>query len=434
MSGLAGRLGLLRPGSGDLAPSKSRDLTLAQRRNVGILLVATGVVTLGLFLDQTPAGLHTTFRLAMSPAGHVPSVVVPSLATEAVTGVLTLLLGVLQLVRRSPRLTYLILSVGLAAFGIAFLTWAGKGQTVNFVGLLATSLIEAVPLALGAFSGVLCERSGVINIAIEGQFLIAAFFAAVVASVTHSLWLGLVAGIISGGLVGLILAVFTITYRTDQIIVGVVIDAFALGLTSFLLQALLVPNQTALNSPKVFQPIPIPLLDRIPVLGPVLFDQSVFVYLTVAILIVIQVGLFATRWGLRVRAVGEHPRAADTVGIDVNRTRYLNVMLGGLVAGVGGASFTIGLTGQFSTDMTAGLGFIALAAMIFGRWRPMGALGAALLFGFSDSLQFTFSVLNVPIPSAFLAMFPYVATIVAVAGLVGSARAPAADGQAYSRE
>lgn len=434
MSSMRSRLRILVPGSGALAPVRSRDLTLAQRRNVGIVLIASAIVSLAILAPGIPGEVHTTFRLAMGTASNVPALVVPSRATTIAMGVAAGLLGLFQLLRRGPRMTYLILAVGLALFGFAFLTWAGKGQTVNFVGLLATSLIEAVPLALGALSGVLCERSGVINIAIEGQFLLSAFFAAVVASVTHDLWLGLLLGAVVGGLVGLVLAVFTITYRADQIIVGIVLDAFALGLTSFLLQALLVPNQQALNTPPIFQPIPIPLLDRIPVLGPVLFAQNIFVYLTIVILVLVHVGLFHTRWGLRVRAVGEHPRAADTVGIDVNRIRYVNVVLGGLVAGIGGASFTIGLTGQFSNNMTAGLGFIALAAMIFGRWRPVGALWAALLFGFADSLQFTFSVLSVPIPSPFLTMFPYIATILAVAGLVGSARAPAADGTAYARE
>jgi simple sugar transport system permease protein len=324
--------------------------------------------------------------------------------------------------------------VGLAVTGVAFLAWSGKGATVDVEGLLMISLIEAVPLTLGALSGLLCERSGVINIAIEGQFLISAFIGAMVASASRSLFMGLLAGAAAGALVGLLLAVFTITYAADQIIVGVVLDAFALGLTSFFLQSLLVPHQSVLNSPDVFGPIPIPLLDRIPVLGPLLFNQNVFVYLTIVILVVVQIALFRTRWGLRVRAVGEHPRAADTVGINVQQVRYRNVILGGIVAGIGGASFTIGSTGQFAPNMTSGLGYIALAAMIFGRWRPLGALGAALLFGFTDALQFALSILNVPIPSSFLTMFPYLATILAVAGLVGKVLPPAADGQPYARE
>ena len=193
-----------------------------------------------------------------------------------------------------------------------------------------------------------------INIAIEGQFLVSAFLGAMIGSASHNLYAGLLSGAAAGALVALVLAVFTITYAADQIIVGVVLDAFALGLTSFFLQSTLVPHQATLNSPAVFGPIPIPLLDRIPVVGPLLFDQNIFVYLTIVILVAVQIALFRTRWGLRVRAVGEHPRAADTVGINVKRVRYRNVILGGIVAGIGGASFTIGSTGQFAPNMTSG--------------------------------------------------------------------------------
>jgi simple sugar transport system permease protein len=411
-----------------------RDPAEIRRRGLGIsLFVLAGIIFI-LFARGTAGDAWTTFLLTAAPAPPVPPIRLLVLPTVLVLGALCAALGLLQLLWRSNRRTYLLLGIGLAVTGVAFLSWAGRGVSVDMEGLLATSLIEAVPLTLGALSGVLCERSGVINIAIEGQFLISAFFGAMIGSLTHNLWAGLLAGAVAGGMIGVVLAVFAITYAADQIIVGVVLDAFALGLTSFFLQSLLVPQQATLNSPAVFSPIPIPLLDRIPIIGPLLFDQNIFVYLTIVILAAVQIGLFQTRWGLRVRAVGEHPRAADTVGINVPRLRYGNVVLGGIVAGIGGASFTIGSTGQFAPNMTAGLGYIALAAMIFGRWRPLGALGAALLFGFCDALQFTLSVLNVPIPSPFLSMFPYLATILAVAGLVGRVVSPAADGQPYSRE
>ncbi|HKI58002.1 MAG TPA: ABC transporter permease [Trueperaceae bacterium] len=411
-----------------------KDLAAMRRRGLAIALWVLAALDLLVFARTTPAGARTIFELNAARAIPVPPIHIPVLASILVLGVLCALLGVAQYLWKANPRTYLLLGAGLALSGIAFLAWAGRGETVDVEGLLMTSLIEAVPLTLGALSGLLCERSGVINIAIEGQFLIAAFVGALVGSATGSLWLGLLCGAVAGGLVGLVLAVFTITYRADQIIVGVVIDAFALGLTTFFLLSLLVPNQLTLNSPAVFGPIPIPLLDRIPIIGPLLFDQNIMVYLTMIILALVQVTLFHTRWGLRVRAVGEHPRAAETVGIKVLRVRYRNVILGGIVAGIGGASFTIGSTGQFAHNMTAGLGYIALAAMIFGRWRPLGALGAALLFGFFDALQFTLSALNAPIPSNFLSMFPYLATILAVAGLVGRVVPPAADGQPYSRE
>ena len=411
-----------------------RDIAAARRRGFGIALFVLAVVILLLFARGTPPEVRTTFQFSAPPAPSLPPLPFPSLPILLGLGITCALLGVLQILWRSNKRIYLLLGVGLGLTGVAFLAWSGKGATVDVEGLLMTSFIEAVPLTLGALSGLLCERSGVINIAIEGQFLISAFLGALIGSASHNLYAGLLAGAAAGALVGLVLAVFTITYAADQIIVGVVLDAFALGLTSFFLQSVLAPHQATLNSPAVFSPISIPLLDRIPIVGPLLFNQNIFIYLTIVILIVVQVALFRTRWGLRVRAVGEHPRAADTVGINVQRVRYRNVILGGIVAGIGGASFTIGSTGQFAPNMTSGLGYIALAAMIFGRWRPLGALGAALLFGFTDALQFALSILNVPIPSSFLTMFPYLATILAVAGLVGKVLPPAADGRPYARE
>ncbi|WP_455383653.1 ABC transporter permease [Salinispira pacifica] len=411
-----------------------RDPAKTRRIGLGAALLVFAALILLVFVLGVPAGVKVTYRLNAQPAFSIPELHLPVLATNLVLGILAAGLGVAQLLWKKNRHPYMFFTFGMIFLAFSFISWAGKGQAVDLEGLLTASLIQAVPLTLGAMSGLLCERSGVINIAIEGQFLVAAFFGAVIGSATGALWLGLVSGAIAGGLIGVVLAIFTITYLADQIIVGVVLDAFALGLTTFFLQGLLVPNQLTLNSPEVFQSVAIPLVSKIPIIGPLLFNQNIFVYLTILILIAVQLGLFHTRWGLRVRAVGENPKAAETVGIDVIRVRYRNVILGGVVAGIGGASFTIGSTGQFASNMTSGLGYIALAAMIFGRWRPLGALGAALLFGFADALQFTLSVLNVPIPSDILSMFPYLATIFAVAGLVGRVVPPAADGQAYVRE
>jgi len=410
-----------------------RDLGAIRRRGFAIALFVLAAVILVLFARGTSGGVLTTFQFSAPPAVSLPPLPFHALPVLLALGIICAALGVLQFFWTSRRI-YLLLGIGLALTGVAFLAWSGRGAKVDVEGLMMISLIEAVPLTLGALSGLLCERAGVINIAIEGQFLVSAFCGALIGSATHNLYAGLIFGALAGGVVGLILAVFTITYAADQIIVGVVLDAFALGLTSFFLTSVLVPNQATLNSPAVFVPIAIPLLSRIPIVGPLLFNQNIFVYLTIVILVVVQVALFRTRWGLRVRAVGEHPRAADTVGINVQQVRYVNVVLGGIVAGIGGASFTIGSTGQFAPNMTSGLGYIALAAMIFGRWRPLGALGAALLFGFTDALQFSLSILNVPIPSSFLTMFPYLATILAVAGLVGRVIPPAADGKPYARE
>ncbi|MDA8321524.1 MAG: ABC transporter permease, partial [Actinomycetota bacterium] len=227
-----------------------------------------------------------------------------------------------------------------------------------------------------------------------------------------------------------LLAVFAITFLVDQIILGVVLDVLALGLTNYLFNRLMAQNPNY-NTGISFSSIKIPVLGDIPIIGPVFFNGPIFLYITYGMIIVIQVALFNSRWGLRVRAVGEHPAAADTVGIKVLWIRYRNVLLGGLVAGIGGAYLTVGSVGSFNPDISSGLGFIALAAMIFGRWTPLGSVAAALLFGFSEQLAYVMSTLNVPLPPTILNMAPYVATIIAVAGLVGKVRAPAADGKPY---
>ena len=327
----------------------------------------------------------------------------------------------------------MIFGLGIILFFWAFLAWAAKGAELNFVDLLAESLGYATPLLYGSMSGIMCERSGVVNIAIEGQFLAGAFLGAMIGSATGNLWVGVLAGVVAGALFGALLAFLALRYGADQIIVGVVIVAFCTGLTNFLTEQVLSTDQN-LNSGATFSPLGIPLLDKIPLIGPVLFDQNVFFYGAAVLLVVIHIGLFKTRWGLRARAVSEHPRAAETVGIHVLSVRYRNVILGGAIAGIGGAWFTLGNVGEFTAGMTAGLGYVALAAMIFGRWRPFGALGAALLFGFAQSLQSFLAVLNVGIPSPFLSMAPYLITIAVVSGLVGRVRPPASDGVPYSRE
>lgn len=291
-----------------------------------------------------------------------------------------------------------------------------------------------MPLIFGSMAGILSERSGVVNIAIEGQLLAGAFLAAVVGSLTGSAWAGLVAAVVAGVLVSWLLAVFSIKYLVNQVIVGVVLNVLVAGLTSFLFSTVLSDNSSTLNSPPRFPQIRIPGLADIPVIGPILFDQTILGYGMYLIVGLLWFGLFRTRWGLRVRAVGEHPKAADTVGIAVNRTRYLSVLLGGAVAGMGGAFFTLVSASSFSKEMTAGQGFIALAAVIFGRWNPIGAFFAALLFGFATNMQYVLAILGTPVPSQFMAMLPYLVTVFAVAGLVGRSRGPAAAGTPYVKE
>jgi len=329
------------------------------------------------------------------------------------------------------------ITLGSLIFGfgsiMAFLSWAAAGKFIPLTGLLQAAVLLAVPLIFGSMAGLLCEKSGVINIAIEGQLLFAAFVSAVVASLSQNLIWGLISAPIAGALVSWILAYFSIRFQVDQVILGFVINVLVLGLTNFFYSVLLVPYESTWNAAGSFSAIPIPVLSKIPIIGPILFNQTIIVYLMYLIVTVIQIALLKSKWGLRTRAVGELPIAADSVGIDVNKLRFRNVLIAGAVAGVGGAVFTIGAVGVFSQSMTAGAGFIALACLIFGKWSPKGALIAALFFGFTNSLQSNLSIAGVPIPSEFMLMIPYIATIIAVSGLIGRVRAPAADGIPYLR-
>jgi ABC-type uncharacterized transport system permease subunit len=364
----------------------------------------------------------------------VPNLSVAAAATCYVCGGISIALaGARAFVPMGKVQRRVVLGLVMFLFVIALLSWADAGQSTSFniVDLLSGTLAGSIPIMLGALTGVICSRSGVINIAIEGQLLLGAFTAAIVASGTHSLWLGLVSGGLAGMLVGALLAAFAIGYRVDQVVLGVVINLLILGLTGFLYDSLLVPYQNTLNSPNTFGAFKIPALGDIPILGPVFFDANIFLYLTYIALAGVQVGLFSTRWGLRTRAIGELPIAAETVGIRVLAMRYRNVIAAGVIAGIGGSYFTLGSVGAFGKDMSSGYGYIALAAMIFGRYSPFGAIGAALLFGFATQLQSILSTLNTPIQSNLLLMAPYIVTIIVLAGLVGKVRGPRAEGIPY---
>jgi general nucleoside transport system permease protein len=369
----------------------------------------------------------------------VPNLALPAAATSYACGAVTLALAVVRLLAslgwmRHGRAARRV-AIGLVLFGfvVALLAWSDGGQTIpfNVVNLLSGTLADSIPIMLGALTGVICSTSGVINIGIEGQLLLGAFCAAIATSVTGSLWLGLACGALAGSLLAALLGVFAIAYTVDQIVLGVVLNTLVLGLTGYLYNAIMVPYGNTLNNPATFNPVKIPLLGDIPIIGPVFFDSTVFLYLTYLILAAVQFGLFRTRWGLRTRAVGEHPTAAETVGIRVLAVRYRNVIVSGLIAGIGGAYFTIGSVGSFGPDMSSGEGYIALAAMIFGRYTPVGAVGAALLFGFTTQLQSILSSINVPIQSNLLLLTPYVVAIAVVAGLVGKVRGPREEGVPY---
>ena len=399
-------------------------------KNVRIL----GVLSLigAVFAFIVPGGvtdirLHAESDLIAIPDFPVPSGTVCWSALAVQLGLLVFAYFNYRGHRKDP--SWMVPVFG-AAFLLSTLVFLYAGKTLTFTALLAGSLALAVPLIFGSLAGVLSERSGVVNIAIEGQLLAGAFTSALVASLTHSVWVGLVVAAIAGALVAAVLAVFAIKYLVDQIIVGVVLNVLVVGLTNFLFSTLM-NDLATFNSPPRFATFSIPLLSQIPILGPVLFSQTPIVYLMYVAVAVVWTALFKTRWGLRVRAVGEYPKAADTVGIKVFRTRYVSVIIGGALAGLGGAFFTLGQVGAFGKEMTNGAGYIALAALIFGRWNPIYAAVAALLFGFSENLQFGLAIIGSSVPSEFLLMLPYVLTVVAVAGLVGRVVAPAADGKPY---
>jgi simple sugar transport system permease protein len=416
-----------------LAATAGAPLATVNRRLIAASTFAVfGLVDIAAFGAFSHQG-DATFALSLPTASiHVPSIHAPAAPLCYALGAATIALAAWRAVadpsRRARRLS---IAAVLVFFVISLFCWADAGNTipVNTINLLQNTLTGSIPLILGALAGCMCERSGVINIAIEGQLLVGAFTAAIVSSVS-GVWLWLVTGSLSGGLVGAVLAVFAIKYFVDQIILGVVLNVLALGLTNYLYDSILVTHQS-LNAANTFNVLKIPGLGNIPIIGPIFFNSNIFLYITYAAIVFVQIGLFSTRWGLRVRAVGEHPTAADTVGIRVLGIRYSNVIMGGLLAGIGGAYLTVGSVGTFSQNQSSGLGYIALAAMIFGRWTPLGATAAALLFGFSTAASNVLASINTSIPTNVLGMAPYVATIFAVAGLVGRVRAPGADGKPY---
>ena len=314
---------------------------------------------------------------------------------------------------------------------VALLGWLAAGESVPVSFILGSALVLAVPIILGAMAGVMSERVGVVNIAIEGQLLTGAFMAAVVSTLTGNQLLGLVSAMITAAAFSAILAVFSVRYLAQQIIVGVVLNVLAIGVTNFLYQQVLNQNPEETNSPGTLPIISVPFLSEIPIVGPVLFENRVTVYIAIFVVVLIWFVLFKTKLGLRARAVGEHPLAADTVGIDVARTRFWWVTLGGLLAGLGGATLTIGGSGSFGREMSGGLGFIALAVVILGRWHPIYASAAALLFGFSIILRIWANQVSPGIPTNFITMVPYLVTLIAVVGFVGRSRPPAADGIPY---
>ncbi len=357
-----------------------------------------------------------------------------------VAGIASGLVGLLQLLRGAAFRWRPWLLLLVAPWIAATLAELLAGKAANLSGMIGGSLELAAPLTLGALAGILSERSGMFNIALEGKMLVGALIAAVVSSVTFlitdsallSTLVGISAAMAVSGLLGLLLAWLGIRHRVDQIIAGTVINVGAIGITNFIFLRILSRN-TELNSPPSVEAMRLPVLADIPVLGPILFDSKPYVYVTYILVIVLTYMLFRTRWGLRLRASGEKPAAAGTVGINVLAIRYRSMLLAGVICGLAGSYLSLAIGGRFGMEITAGKGFIALAAMIFGAWHPVGAFAAALVFGFAGTTQTLLAVLGVDIPAELLNSVPYVVTIVVVAGVVGRVRGPAAAGQPYEQ-
>ena len=368
---------------------------------------------------------------------QLPSFTVNSMLACTIFGTLLLVIGLASLAinllkKKTPF--WLIAIFGLIAM-MALLGWLATGavQGVQMIFILSNTLVLAIPLILGGMAGIMSERVGVVNIAIEGQLLTGAFVSAVVGTMTGNLYVGMIAAMVAAGLVSMVLASLAIKYLVEQIIIGVLLNVLVIGITNFLHSAWLDNDSSNLNYPGTFDKIAIPFLSDIPVVGQVLFNNRITVYLMFLIVPVLWYILFRTKLGLRARAVGEHPLAADTVGINVGRTRFWWVTIGGMVAGLGGAALTIGNVGSFGREMSDGQGFIALAVVILGRWQPIYVTLSALLFGFTIILRVWANQVSPGIPVDFITMVPYLVTLIAVAGFAGKVRPPAASGQPYEK-
>jgi general nucleoside transport system permease protein len=423
-------------------PSKRGRFRFTRLRIIAGALLLLALLMLFQGNNTLDYNVRTILTFEAGEVANVASVSVPTLAYINVTGLFFLLVGLLALIDPPSMKRYTI--GALIVCGVIFvptvLVIAAAGGRTNIITMLVESLRLATPIAIGAMAGIWCERSGVVNIAIEGMMLTGACFGFLALFMLRDVFpsdqIGLVlfiavgSAVLAGGVMALLHAWLSITFATDQIVSGTVINILALGMTSFIRTQYLASTRGGLST---LPEIPLPVLADIPIVGDAFFSNKPIFYMMFVIIIVTHIVLFYTRWGLRTRAVGENPGAADTLGIKVNRVRWINVLIGGLIAGLAGAWFSVEEAGSFNDNMTDGTGFIALAAMIFGKWTPFGAFGGALLFGFADALGTRFQIIGVPIPVQFLQMFPYVITLIVLAGLVGRAIPPKAVGQPYKK-
>ena len=401
----------------------------------GLVMAAFTLLTLFTFGFGGNAAI-VTFQL--TEKGHALSVPDFAVSSSGFALLLGGLMGVITLVATALTILKRVVPMWLSLiFGLlwvsALLGWLAAGNVVPVSFILSNAVVLAVPIILGALGGVISERVGVVNIAIEGQLLTGAFVASVIGSVTDNLWLGVLAAAIASAVLSMALASLAIKYLVDQIIIGVLINLLVIGVTNFLYSQWLANDGQNVNYPGTFDVLSIPVLSEIPIIGQALFANRVTVYLCFILVPLVWFMLFRTKLGLRARAVGEHPLAADTVGINVARTRFWWVTAGGAIAGIGGAALSIGNVGAFGREMSGGLGFIALAVVILGRWQPFYVSAAALLFGFAIIMRVWANQVSPGIPTDFITMVPYVVTLIAVTGFAGKVRPPAASGEPYTK-
>jgi ABC-type uncharacterized transport system permease subunit len=431
----------ITPGAAEVTSGEGLAARRAQHnaRLRSAVFVAFGILTF--YLAAGSLDVATTFEFWVDRAGGELASINPSVGVLwLITGLAAGLVGVLQYLRGAAFRWRMWLLLVIAPSVAAMLAALLAGESANLTGLVASTLELSTPLMLGAMAGILSERSGMLNIALEGKMLVGALVAAVGSSVTRiitgsdiaAVVVGVLLAMLAAGLLGLLLAWLGIRHRVDQIIAGTVINIGAVGITSFIFLRVLSRN-TQFNQPATVSAIELPFLSDLPFLGPMLFSSRPYVYIGFLIVAVLTYMLFRTRWGLRLRASGEKPAAAGTVGVNVIAIRYQALLLAGLITGLAGSYLSLATAGSFQIELTAGKGFIALAAMIFGAWHPVGALGAALVFGFTDASQTLLSVVGVQVPPQILSSIPYVITIVVVAGVVGRVRGPAAAGQPYEQ-
>lgn len=410
----------------------TRRTAINRQQIIGAFFAIVGLTLLVLYVPLLAGDEGITTKLAIGASSKevkAPLIELPTRPTMVIIGCIYLFSGVLAVLRSHTRLASGLLWLCALLIFPALLVPAAAGKQTNVLTMLSETLRLATPIALGALAGIYAERSGVVNIGIEGMMLTGACFGFWFYILSGNIWLGVLGAVLVGGAIAMLHGLLSISFRTDQIISGTVINILAVGITGFIRRTYLMEA----GGKPLLPTIAIPGLSSLPLLGKELFTNKPIFYSTIALLFITQVVLFSTRWGLRARAVGENPRAADTVGINVFRTRYVAVLISGLIAGLAGAWFSLETVGRFDDSMTNGKGFIALAAMIFGKWMPFGSFGGALLFGFAESLGTRFQLLNVPLPSQFLQILPYVTTMVVLAGLIGRATAPAAVGQPYEK-